>query len=174
MHRAARIALATWIALAAPMASGQEDTPSDDGDKVAPPSEPSGAPNLALDRLLDPRAGASASGERGPERPGGKDRETWQRQFAEANAEVVQLRSRVEESQRKMRAAAGDTAYSYSPAGGGETYDPDVLKTRAQLQRDRQSLQTAERRLRDLKVEASLAGVPVEWQTVQEPAPAGD
>ena len=173
MHRAARIALVTWIALAAPMASGQQDTPSDEGDKVVPPSEGSGAPSLALDRLLDPRAGAP--GERSPERPGGKDRETWQRQFAEANAEVVQLRARVEESQRKMRSAAGDTAYSYSPAGGGETYDPDVLKTRAQLQRDRQSLQTAERRLRDLKVEASLAGVPAEWQkTVQEPAPTGD
>jgi Spy/CpxP family protein refolding chaperone len=173
MHRAARFALAACLTLSASVASAQQDTRPDGGDTPAPPAETPRTPPLALDKLLNPRTGTPSSAE--SVRPGGKDRETWQKQFAEANAEVAQLRARVEESQRKMRNAAGDTAYSYSPAGGGETYDPDVLKTRAQLQRDRQSLQAAERRLRDLKVEASLAGVPTEWQVPAEPPqPAGD
>jgi hypothetical protein len=50
-----------------------------------------------------------------------------------------------------------------------------VLKARAQIQRDRQSLDAAERRLRDLKVEASLAGVPPDWQAPpKEQAQPGD
>ncbi len=43
--------------------------------------------------------------------------------------------------------------------------DPEVQKLRAQLRRDRKSLETARRRLRDLQVEASLAGVPDGWHT---------
>lgn len=158
------------MVIAAPAASGQEGTEEDGSD-----SRPAGsaAPSLDLDKLLKPRVGGAQPA--GTVRPGGKDRETWQREFDAANSEVQQLRARVEESQRKMRDAAGGTNYSYSPAGGGETYDPEVLKARAQIQRDRQSLQAAERRLRDLKVEASLAGVPPEWQgTTTDPAPPGD
>jgi len=158
------------MAIAAPAASGQEGTAGDGSDSRP---EGSAAPSLDLDRLLKPRVGGSQPA--GSVRPGGKDRETWQRDFDEANTEVKQLRSRVEESQRKMRDTAGNTTYSYSPAGAAETYDPEVLKLRAQIQRDRQSLQAAERRLRDLKVEASLAGVPPEWQgTAADPAPTGD
>jgi hypothetical protein len=39
-----------------------------------------------------------------------------------------------------------------------------VLKVRAQLRRDRQSLEASRQRLRDLDVEASLAGVPEDWR----------
>ena len=45
----------------------------------------------------------------------------------------------------------------------GEATDPEVLKLRAQLRRDRQSLEASRQRLRDLRVEASLAGVPEDW-----------
>jgi len=174
MRRAARLAWVAGLMFSASVASGQQDTRPDDVDKAASGAEAgSAAPALALDKLLNPRAGLPRPSD--VTRPGGKDRETWERQFAEAKAEVAQLRARVDESQRRMRDAAGETNYSYSPAGGGETYDPDVLKTRAQLQRDRQSLKAAERRLRDLKVEASLAGVPSEWQTGEKsPSREGD
>jgi hypothetical protein len=169
MRSGARVACAAWTLWIAPLAAAQQGAPDDGSDTRGAAR----APSLDLDKLLNPKPGEPRA--ETPSRPGGKDRETWQREFQEATAEVGQLRSRVEESQRKMREAAGETGYSYSPAGGGETYDPDVLKTRAQLQRDRQSLQAAERRLRDLKVEASLAGVPPEWQGgVAEPGPVGD
>ena len=76
--------------------------------------------------------------------------------------EVADLEGKVDFTQDKLRvAAAGD--WNYSPAGG-EATDPEILKLRAQLRRDRQSLETARQRLRDLQVEASLAGVPEEWR----------
>jgi hypothetical protein len=164
------IAWIAWIAWVAAPAHGQDATNHDAG--ATRPAPADGAP-LGLDRLLNPRVDAPSSAASG--RPGGKDRETWQREFEQAYTEVRQLRGKVEESQRRMRDAAGDTNYSYSPAGGGETYDPEVLKARAQIQRDRQSLEAAERRLRDLKVEASLAGVPQAWQqSPGEAPPPGD
>ena len=170
MRSAARFTLVAWIAAASLPAWGQDGAEADDSD-----SRPtaSGAAPLDLDKLLNPRLGASRPVT--SDRPGGKDREAWQRAFDEADTEVRQLRAKVEDSQRKMRDAAGETNYSYSPAGGGETYDPEVLKVRAQIQRDRQSLEAAERRLRDLKVEASLAGVPQAWQgTPADPSQPGD
>jgi hypothetical protein len=39
-----------------------------------------------------------------------------------------------------------------------------VLKLRAALKRDRQSLEAARQRLREIEVEASLAGVPDAWR----------
>ena len=69
----------------------------------------------------------------------------------------------------------GESCWSchVSPTGGGMPSDPEVLRLRAQLRRDRQSLEAARQRLRDLDVEASLAGVPDDW--MQPPtAPAGD
>jgi hypothetical protein len=168
MRLAARLALLTSIALVASAAVGQDETRGDDSDSR--PAPPAGAP-LDLDKLLNPRVESSRS--EVPTRPGGKDRDAWQREFANAYTEVRQLREKVDASQRKMREAAGDANYSYSPAGATETFDPEVLKARAQIQRDRQSLQAAERRLRDLKVEASLAGVPADWQ-VPPPSPEAD
>ena len=92
---------------------------------------------------------------------GGRDRAEWRDQFASANVEVADLESKVEVNQQRLREnTAGD--WNYTPAGG-EATDPEVLKLRAQLRRDRQSLEAARQRLRDLRVEASLAGVPESW-----------
>lgn len=124
----------------------------------APPA-PSSEKPLDLDRLLRPRGAAPApSGQV----YGGRDRAEWEEQFKKARAEVVDLEGKVDFNQDRLRqAAAGD--WNYSPAGG-EAVDPEVLKLRAQLRRDRQSLEAARQRLRDLQVEASLAGVPEEWR----------
>ncbi len=157
------------VALVLPAASAraQEATAADAGAITAP--APRSTPSIGLDRLLRPPGGILAP--RPDRAPGGRDREDWQRRFAEARTEVRELRVSVDEVQDRMRDASSGS-YSYSPAGASETYDPEVLKLRAQLQRDRQSLETAERRLRDLEVEASLAGVPPSWQ--QPPDAAAD
>jgi hypothetical protein len=159
-----RILAAAWLTLTPLAASGQESTADD---APAPSGSAPAERSLGLDRLLNPKPHGPAPAANA--RPGGKDRETWQREFQGAHAEVEQLRASVEASQRKMREVAGDANYSYSPAGGGETYDPEVLKLRGKIQRDRTSLEAAERRLRDLKVEASLAGVPEDWQQPAAP-----
>ena len=160
--RIARLCL--WVMLAAPALaraqSGEAPAADPAPDSTAPaPAVKPPAP-LNLDRLLRPPGVA-------PETPtaepsyGGRDRSEWREEFASANAEVVDLESKVEVNQQRLRAnTAGD--WNYTPAGG-EASDPEVLKLRAQLRRDRQSLEAARQRLRDLRVEASLAGVPEIW-----------
>ncbi len=125
------------------------------------PSAPAPSPtqNLDLERLLRPRVPATVATE---QTYGGKDRAAWEEQFKRAREEVTDLEGKVDFTQDRLReAAAGD--WNYSPAGG-EATDPEILKLRAQLRRDRQSLEAARQRLRDLQVEASLAGVPEEWR----------
>ena len=154
----------SWILaaliLAAPVASAQQDAGDDAGD---PPRH---RPSIGIDRLLNPSAGSRLALER---TPGGRDREAWQREFAEARDEVVNLEARVAATQEEMRNLSRGN-WSYTPAGGGQPEDPEILKRKAKIKRDRQSLEAAEKRLRELEVEASLAGVPENWMEPPEQA----
>jgi hypothetical protein len=96
---------------------------------------------------------------------GGKDRAAWEAEFARAREEVRSLEGRIQETQEKLRDVASQE-WSFSPTGG-EVGDPEILELRATLRRDRESLEAARSRLREMQVEASLAGVPESWQ---EPA----
>ncbi|MEX2204743.1 MAG: hypothetical protein WEF50_00775 [Myxococcota bacterium] len=158
--------LCLLLLFAAPSAVFAQSTPTpgaETGTEEAGPA-PTPAPKpsapLDLDRLLRPPGVAPSMPTAEPDL-GGRDRAEWREEFEKANAEVVELESKVEVNQQRLRAnTAGD--WNYSPAGG-EASDPEVLKLRAQLRRDRQSLEAARQRLRDLRVEASLAGVPEAW-----------
>jgi hypothetical protein len=152
-----------WLAvfalfLVAGFAQAQEETEAPD----PAPSRPASTPKLGLDRLLSP----PSAGVPRPvsTRPGGQGRDAWEQRFSKARLEVLDLQERLDKLQERMRDASGESGYMYSPTGVSETYDPEVLKIRAAMKRDRQSLEAAERRLRDLEVEASLAGVPEAWQ----------
>ena len=158
------VRLCLWVILALPMLSQAQSAettgtePASEEAAPAPHAKPS-AP-LDLDRLLRPPGVAPSTPTAEPSY-GGRDRAEWREEFASANAEVADLQAKVEANQGRLRAnTAGD--WNYSPAGG-EATDPEVLKLRAQLRRDRQSLEAARQRLRDLRVEASLAGVPEAW-----------
>ncbi len=127
------------------------------GSVVAVPRSPS--PALDLERLLRPPPVAGVK----PQRPGGKDRATWAADFASLREEIANLEQGIAAAQARLREASpGD--WSFTPTGGGMPSDPEVLRLRAQLRRDRQSLEGARQRLRDLDVEASLAGVPDGWK----------
>jgi hypothetical protein len=135
------------------------------GEAEPAPGEPAPAPErsqpLDLDRLLRPPSAIGVPKSASEPSYGGRDRIAWREQFSSAKAEVADLESKVEVNQQRLREnTAGD--WNYTPAGG-EASDPEVLKLRAQLRRDRQSLEAARQRLRDLRVEASLAGVPESW-----------
>ena len=98
---------------------------------------------------------------------GGRSRGAWEGEFEHARNEVAELELNVAEAQVRYREAS-DGEWSYSPTGGqGTQTDPEVLKIRAEIKRDRQSLEAAKKRLRELKIEASLAGVPEEWTLPQ-------
>lgn len=147
-----------WAQTAKP--AGDEFGPEDGAPAAQPQKNPSQP--LDLNRLLRP-PGVPATTPSAEPTYGGRDRAAWREAFQRETLEVADLESKVEVSQNRLRqTATGD--WNYSPAGGQAT-DPEVLKLRAQLRRDRQSLEASRQRLRDLRVEASLAGVPVEWLT---------
>lgn len=150
--------------LVGPVGSWAQTAPPPGGDlgpedvSPAPQYKPS-AP-LDLERLLRP-PGITADTAPAPASYGGRDRAAWRDEFERANVEVTDLEAKVEVTQNRLRKnTQGD--WNYSPSGG-EASDPEVLKLRAQLRRDRQSLDASRQRLRDLRVEASLAGVPEDW-----------
>ena len=148
-------AVVLWLLAAEPPASAQAVPAADEASEVATP------PSLDLDRLLKPRAAPSMR-----TRYGGKDREAWSRDFSNARSEVAELEDKVEAAQQKYRQVS-DAEWGYSPIGGGTPTDPEVLRVRAEIKRDRQSLEAARQRLRELGVEASLAGVPREWSEAE-------
>jgi hypothetical protein len=131
-------------------------------------------PSLSIDSLLRPRAGSARPA---PPRPpteelhGGRNREGWAKAFEDARAEVKDGEERVEKTRKKI-GEKSQGGYTYSPLGGTDTSttDPEVIKLRAQLTRDRKDLEAARSRLRDLQVEASLSGVPQEWIPREEKA----
>jgi len=158
------VRLLLLLVLAIPVSSWSQTAipPSDgpDPEEVGPAPQHNPSKPLDLDRLLRP-PGVTAPPSTEPSY-GGRDRGAWQDEFVRARAEVTDLSGKVETLQSRLRqATAGD--WNYSPSGG-EITDPEVLKLRAQLRRDRQSLEASRQRLRDLQVEASLAGVPDEWR----------
>ncbi|MEE8556434.1 MAG: hypothetical protein V3T14_00950 [Myxococcota bacterium] len=152
-----RITLAAVLLLLAPQAAGAADA-----DRTGTfPQDEAGerGPRLDLDRLLQIPVGAVVS----PERWGGKDRAAWELDFREIRKEVQELEGRIADTQHELREAApGD--WAFSATGAGAPTDPEVLRLRAELRRDRQSLETARQRRRELEVEASLAGVPEAWR----------
>jgi hypothetical protein len=154
--------LCLWVMLSVPWVAWAQSAPNP-ADTTDPGPAPQHAPAtkpLELDRLLRP-PGVAVVPSTEPSY-GGRDRAAWQEQFIGARAEVVDLEGKVENIQNRLRqVTAGD--WNYSPSGG-EAVDPEVMKLRAQLRRDRQSLEASRQRLRDLQVEASLAGVPEEWR----------
>lgn len=137
----------------------QPDTVVLSQDPTVTPSTDAPGPSLGIDRLLIPRETPHVPEE---ERYSGRNQEEWQRAFREARSEITRLEQRVEAMQVVLRETSTGE-WGFSPAGGGAPTDPEVLKRRAELKRDRQSLEAAHRRLRDLEVESSLAGVPEEW-----------
>jgi hypothetical protein len=158
------IALLVGLPVVPWSATGAEDaeTPGPD----AAPSAPAPAPgvDLDLDRLLRVPSVAPPA----QQQLWGRTERGWQTAFAEARQEVEELETRIEETQTAMREASSGNM-TFSPTGGGPSTDPEVMRLRNSLKRDRRSLETARQRLRDLEVEASLAGVPDAWQRPASP-----
>ncbi len=158
------IILLVLVVLVAPALSAAEDRPGEPSAPGAPSAtaQPATRPALRLDSILKPRSVPATQA--GGEARGGRSRPEWIEAFAAARREIQEIEARLETTRQKLSSSAAATGeYQYSPLGGGQQTDPETLKLRAQLKRDRESLDAARRRLRDLEVEASLSGVPREW-----------
>jgi hypothetical protein len=149
------VLLAPRAASAAETAAQAAEAQSDSAEPEQSPPAGEDAPTLGLDRLLQPRFELPDMPAKSPAR----DCNAWAARFDDARAEIEALEQQISLT-REQVAAKSQGAYQYSPLGGETTSDPEVTKLRAQLKRDRESLEASEKRLRELFVEADLAGVP--------------
>jgi hypothetical protein len=131
--------------------------------EAEPPPE-----SVTLDQLLTlPSALPVESGQRG-----GLTRAEWSGRFADAEAELENARVALEESLDKLSELAGKTSNWNVAAPGGQAAANDQSSVnyglRQEIQRNREDVERAERKLRDLGVEANLAGVPENWHKVHK------
>lgn len=144
--------------------SSAPQPPADDSDSASRPKPKLGIDSLLRPRVVAPRR-ASAPAVPSEETHGGRNRESWARAFGDARAELREAEAGLEKSRKKLSEASQGGNYTYNPLGGTDSSptDPEVQKAKAQRDRDRKAIEAAQKRLRDLTVEASLAGVPDEW-----------
>lgn len=152
--RCSAVLLVLLLPVAGDLAHAQSDASSEPD-----PQSPGSPRSVALDRLLR----VPGTLDLAPAWRGQRDEAAWRESFRAARAEVTKLEQSIENSQSELRKVA-PANWGFTAPGGGQQSDPDVLRLRAMLRRDRQSLEASRERLRDLDVEASLAGVPDAWR----------
>jgi hypothetical protein len=125
---------------------------------------------VTLDQLLTlPSALPVESGQRG-----GQTRAEWSSRFTEAEAEVEKAKVDLDDSLDRLSELAGKTSnWKVGAPGGpaaGADNSPVNYGLKQEIQRNREGVARAERKLRDLIVEANLAGVPESWYKTREPS----
>lgn len=144
------------------------------GAGVSAAEEPAPVPLDSLLRL--PRASSPAAQPSGAE----ADRERWQRRFGQHRSELAEARAGLARSQQELEELASESdAWQIAAPGAQRNAENSPLsyRLRQEIRRQREEVEQAERALRELEVEASLAGVPAEWRAagdlqleVEEPA----
>jgi hypothetical protein len=98
---------------------------------------------------------------------GGATRSEWRGRFVKAKRMVVEVNQHLKASLAKLSELAdgGSNWKIAAPGAQAEIDDTTPLSfgLKQQIRRDREDVKRAERELVDLKVQASLAGVPDEW-----------
>jgi hypothetical protein len=145
-------------AIAAEPESDAEPAPSEQG---APTQA---APPVAYDALfrLPSDMGAPA-----PSDSGTLDRKRWEERFTAVRGDLDSAREQLTKSQAQLEAMARKTENWQMAAPGAQPTaenSPVSYKLRQDIRTQREEVARAERRLRELEVEASLAGVPAEWR----------
>jgi hypothetical protein len=155
--RASLAALALALVLGhAAAAAGTEPEPK--------PQQP--PPAVELDRLL--KLPPSVEVQR--EQIGSATRSQWRARFASARAEHDAALAGLEAAQKKLGTVAEDSeAWQMAPPGAGAgpagaSEAPVDYQLRQELRRQREDLIRSEKNLRELTIEADLAGVPADWR----------
>ena len=102
--------------------------------------------------------------------PGGADREEWEQRFRLAHRELDEATAAIGAAQKELEGMAsggGSWQLAAPGAGAGAENSPLSFRLRQELRRQRENQAKARAKLTDLRVEASLAGVPQEWQDAQ-------
>ena len=153
-----RAALALPLALAlSPATIAEEGKPAS--------AEGEGAPRVELEKLLE----LPASREYSVQSRGGATPGEWRARFRELRGDLEEERAALERAEAELEEVAGTTdPWKVGPAlpGGGGTSDEAPLdyQLRQKIRRHREEIERLERNLRELQVEANLAGVPAAWR----------
>ncbi len=99
----------------------------------------------------------------------------WKRRFLTGRESLSAARDALEATKLELDAVAlqgGATQWSVAPPTGGAapTTSPLSFRLRSELKRNRLELESAEKALRKLQIEADLAGVPRSWRGESEMA----
>jgi hypothetical protein len=112
-----------------------------------------------------------------PDAVAGAGETEWRRRFVKAEREFEEAEASLKATKIELDKIAGEggaSQWSITPPGasegGGSSTSPLSFKLRQQLRDDREGIETKERALRDLRIEADLAGVPQNWRVAEADA----
>jgi hypothetical protein len=132
--------------------------------KDAPAEAEERPPEVELDRLLQLPTSLDYSVQtRGGQTPG-----AWRARFRRLRSALDDERAALATAERRLDdVASGADAWTLAPilpgaGASGET--PLDFELRQEIRRRREEIERIERRLRELQIEANLAGVPPEWR----------
>ena len=152
-HLAPPLALA--VALAAGLARAEEEAPA----PAAGAEQPAD-----LERLLTLPGGESY----GVDRRGGLSRGEWRSRFTEIQDALANERKALGEAEGRLDEAAGSASnWQMAPVPGMQP-SPDApldYQLRVAIRRHKSEIERLERKLKQLEIEANLAGVPAEWRS---------
>jgi len=120
--------------------------------------------DVALDRLLQLPTTLTFD----PEKRQGTSEAEWRRRFRDRTGEVSAAETALAETRSELEEATGGSGggqWQMAPPGSNATENSPVsFKLREDIRRGKERVESAERDLRELQVEADLADVPESWR----------
>lgn len=127
----------------------------------------------ALDQLMK----LPDSVEFSSEKRGGATRSEWRQRFEDARERVDAAAAALAKAQEQLASVVGSkNDWQFTPPGlpaGAATDSTANFQLRQEVKRQRSELARAKLRLRDLQIEANLAGVPEDWRGESTDASSG-
>jgi hypothetical protein len=127
------------------------------------PGSAGSSPAVDMDRLLK----LPGSFEQPPEAKGGVTLDQWQGRFDRvlvdfytANRALTRAQAELEE----MAVEGGSWSMAAPGTKASSENAPMSFKLRQEMRRQREAVERSEKRLRELQVQADLAGVPADWR----------
>jgi hypothetical protein len=156
-------ALVRLLALAVTLAAGLGAGPARSQEEAAATAAEAQQP-ADLERLLTLPGGESY----GVDRRGGLSRGEWRSRFTEIQDALVSERKALSEAEGRLDEAAGSASnWQMAPVPGMQP-SPDApldYQLRVAIRRHKSEIERLERKLKQLEIEANLAGVPAEWRS---------
>ena len=149
------LAVALVAGGAAGPARSQEEAPAAPSEQEQP---------AELERLLTLPGGQNY----GVDRRGGLSRGEWRSRFTEIEDALTSERTALTEAEGRLDEAAGSASnWQMAPVPGMQP-SPDApldYQLRVAIRRHKSEIERLERKLKQLEIEANLAGVPTEWRS---------